>query len=77
MLPSQALARSLRLLLLAEQCRLLYRSLKLDQIRRAEPEALAGEISAAKRLLAENAAADHSDRVPGAGSPVPSCAACG
>lgn len=54
----QALARSLRLLLLAEQCRLLYRSLKLDQIRRAEPEALDGEISAAKRLLAENAAAD-------------------
>lgn len=54
----QALARSLRLLLLAEQCRLLYRSLKLDQIRRAEPEALGGESTAAQRLLAENAAAD-------------------
>ncbi len=53
-----SLARSLRLLLLAEQCLLLYRSLKLDQVRRTEPEALDGEITAAQRLLAENAAAD-------------------
>jgi hypothetical protein len=53
-----SLARSLRLLLLAEQCRLLYRSLKLDQVRRTEPDALDGEITAAQRLLAENAAAD-------------------
>ncbi|MCA1677108.1 MAG: hypothetical protein LC799_34650, partial [Actinobacteria bacterium] len=54
----QVLVRSLRLLLLAEQCRLLYRSLKLDQVRRTEPEELNGEIIAAQRLLAENAAAD-------------------
>lgn len=53
-----SLARSLRLLLLAEQCRLLYRSLKLDQVRRTEPDALDGEITAAQRLLAENAASD-------------------
>lgn len=54
----QTLTRTLRLLLLAEQCRLLYRSLKLDQVRRAEPEALDGEITAAQRLLVENATAD-------------------
>ncbi len=54
----RALARSLQLLLLAEQCRLLYRSLKLDQVRRTEPEALDGEVTAAQRLLGENAAAD-------------------
>jgi len=34
----RSLDRSLQLLLLAEQCRLLYRSLKLDQVRRTEPE---------------------------------------
>ncbi|MEJ2888837.1 hypothetical protein [Actinomycetospora aeridis] len=51
-------ARNLRLLVLAEQCRLLWRSLKLDQIRRTEPDALVGEAMAAKTLLEENAAAD-------------------
>lgn len=54
----QSLVRSLRLLLLAEQCRLLYRSLKLDQVRRTEPDAIGSESVAAQRLLAENAAAD-------------------
>lgn len=50
--------RSLRLLLLAEQCRLLWRSLKLDHVRKTEATALSGEIAAAERLLEENAAAD-------------------
>lgn len=54
------LRRSLRLLLLAEQCRLLWRSLKLEHVRRTEEEALPGEIAAAERLLAENAEADRS-----------------
>lgn len=52
------LQRTLRLLVLAEQCRLLWRSLKLDQVRVAEPEALDAEAEAAKALLAENAHAD-------------------
>lgn len=52
------LQRSLRLLVLAEQNRLLWRSLKLDRVRLAEPEALESEIDSATRLLAENAAAD-------------------
>lgn len=51
-------ARNLRLLVLAEQCRLLWRSLKLDQMRRTEPDALVGEAMAAKAMLEENAAAD-------------------
>lgn len=55
LLREQSLARSLRLLLLAEQCRLLYRSLKLDQVRRTEPEALGDGINAAQRLLAGTA----------------------
>jgi len=52
--------RCLRLLLLAEQCRLLWRSLKLDQVRKTEEVALPGEIAAAEWLLEENAAADRS-----------------
>ncbi|WP_433802569.1 hypothetical protein [Actinomycetospora sp. CA-084318] len=52
------LQRNLRLLVLAEQCRLLWRSLKLDQVRVAEPEALEMEAEAAKALLSENALAD-------------------
>lgn len=58
LLEDEFFSRNLRLLVLAEQCRLLWRSLKLDRVRRAEPEALAGEAAAAKALLEENAAAD-------------------
>lgn len=50
--------RSLRLLILAEQCRLLWRSEKLDQIPRLEPLALPSEAEAAKAMLVENANAD-------------------
>lgn len=52
------LRRSLRLLVLAEQNRLLWRSLKLDRVRVAEPDALGSETDAATSLLAENAEAD-------------------
>lgn len=58
LLDEQTIGRSLKLLVLAEQCRLLWRSLKLDQVRRSEPEALAGEADAAKAMLADNAHAD-------------------
>lgn len=58
LLDEGTIARSLRLLVLAEQCRLLWRSLKLDQIRRVEVEALPGEADAAKAMLVENANAD-------------------
>ncbi|GLZ49473.1 hypothetical protein Acsp06_56580 [Actinomycetospora sp. NBRC 106375] len=58
LLKEGTLQRTLRLLVLAEQCRLLWRSLKLDQVRVAEPEALDAEAEAAKALLAENAHAD-------------------
>jgi hypothetical protein len=58
LLDEGTIERTLRLLVLAEQCRLLWRSLKLDQIRRTEPAALAGEAEAAKAMLAENANAD-------------------
>lgn len=50
--------RTLKLLVLAEQCRLLWRALKLEQTRRAEPEAVESEALAAKELLAANAQAD-------------------
>lgn len=58
LLDQGTVSRSLRLLVLAEQCRLLWRSLKLEQIRRIEPYALPGEAEAAKAMLAENASAD-------------------
>jgi hypothetical protein len=58
LLDESTVARTLRLLVLAEQCRLLWRSLKLEQIRRVEPAALPGEADAAKAMLAENANAD-------------------
>lgn len=58
LLKEGTIERSLRLLVLAEQSRLLWRSLKLDQIRRTEPDALAGEAEAAKAMLVENANAD-------------------
>jgi hypothetical protein len=54
----QSLRRSLRLLLLAEQCRLLYRSLKLDQVGQVEPDAVESETRAARRMLEQNATAD-------------------
>ena len=58
LLDEGTIERSLRLLVLAEQCRLLWRSLKLDQIRRVEPAALPSEAEAAKAMLVENANAD-------------------
>ncbi|MHC1558087.1 hypothetical protein ACR9E3_03980 [Actinomycetospora sp. C-140] len=58
LLADEFFSRNLRLLVLAEQCRLLWRSLKLDQVRRTEPDALVGEAMAAKSLLEENAASD-------------------
>ena len=58
LLSDGTIQRSLKLLLLAEQCRLLWRSLKLDQVRTSEPHALEDEAESAKVLLAENAAAD-------------------
>lgn len=54
----QALERPLRLLMLAEQCRLLYRSLKFEHVQSREPDELESEVAAARELLAENAAAD-------------------
>lgn len=54
----QSLERTLQLLVLAEQCRLLYRSLKLEHVQGSEPEEVEGEIAAAQELLTENAAAD-------------------
>lgn len=54
----QTIGRSLKLLVLAEQCRLLWRSLKLDQIRRTEPHALTEEAESARAMLADNAHAD-------------------
>lgn len=54
----QALERPLQLLVLAEQCRLLYRSLKLEHVQSREPDEIEGEITAARQLLTENAAAD-------------------
>lgn len=51
-------ARTLKLLVMAEQSRLLWRSLKLEQIRRTEPSALESEAEAAKAMLTENAEAD-------------------
>lgn len=53
-----SLRRCLKLLVLAEQCRLLWRSLKLDEVRAVEPESLDAEAEAAKAMLAENAHAD-------------------
>lgn len=58
LLKEATIERSLRLLVLAEQSRLLWRSLKLDQIRQTEPAALDGEARAAKAMLVENANAD-------------------
>ena len=54
----RSLDRSLQLLLLAEQSRLLYRSLKLERVRSTEPDVLEAEVTASKQLLEENAAAD-------------------
>lgn len=54
----EVLGRTLKLLVLAEQSRLLWRSLKLEQVRRTEPAALDSEAEAAKSMLAENAEAD-------------------
>lgn len=54
----ETIARTLSLLVMAEQSRLLWRSLKLEQVRRTEPGALESEAEAAKAMLTENAEAD-------------------
>lgn len=58
LLDEEVLGRNLRLLVLAEQSRLLWRSLKLEHIRRTELDALPHEADAARAMLEENAGAD-------------------
>lgn len=54
----ETIGRSLKLLVMAEQSRLLWRSLKFEQICRTDPGALDSEADAAKAMLTDNAEAD-------------------